>query len=115
MPQREKKDGQVYGAASLVLGFLALILFCACINVPLAMLSLFFGMVQIIGYKDKLLAGFGIALSVASIILMIVAILIFTSIHIDLGSLSPNGFGSGTDSYEEYFEQYFNNLEDGSF
>ena len=118
VPPQPKRDGQVYGVVSLVLGFLALLFFCACINVPLAMLSVFFGMVQIIGYKDKLLAGFGIALSTMSLILMIIAIVVFTSIHIDLGPLSPNGTDSGADSYEEYFERYFNNLEDledGSF
>lgn len=110
---REKRDGQAYGIASLVLGFLALLLFCACINVPLAILSLFFGMVQIIGYKDKLLAGFGIALSAASLILMIVAIMVFTGVSVNI-----TGFGNGAGSYEEYLEQYFNNLEeleDGSF
>lgn len=67
-----KKQGQGFGIASLVLGILALVLFCTCINVFLGLLSLIFGIIQIVRYEKKGLAIGGIVTSVISVILMFV-------------------------------------------
>ncbi len=107
---RPKKDGSSLGIASLAFGVLALILFCTCLNIPLAIVSIVLGTIQIAGYKEKILATIGIVLSAASLILMIIAFLVFFNLSLDVGNITNDPA-----SYEEYFEQYFNNLEDGSF
>ena len=107
--QPEKKDGNTLGTVSLICGVLALLLFCTCINVPLAVMSIILGVVQLAGYKEKLTAGLGIAMSVASLVLMMIAVTVFLNVSVNTGSMMEN-----PGSYEEYFEQYFNN-RDGSF
>ncbi len=110
----EKKDGNTFGIVSLICGVIALLLFCTCLNIPLAIMSVIFGVVQIVNYKEKLLAGIGIALSAASLILMILAIIVLMGMNLNIGSGNVPDIND-YNSYEEYFEQYFNNLEDGSF
>ena len=55
-----------------MLGILALVLFCTCINVFFGILSLIFGIIQIVRYEKKGLAIGGIVTSVISVILMFI-------------------------------------------
>ncbi len=112
-PQPEKKDGNTFGIASLACGVIALLLFCTCLNVPLAIMSIIFGVVQITNYREKVLAWAGIAMSAASIFLMILALIILMSMNFNMDGNMPDI--NDYNNYEEYFEHYFNNLEDGSF
>ena len=72
-PQRtssgQKKTGKGWGIASMVLGILALVLFCSCINLVLAVLAIIFGIIQIVGYEKKGMAIAGIVTAVLSLIL----------------------------------------------
>ena len=40
---KEQEPGVGFGIASLVLGIISLLLFCTCINIPLAILAIVFG------------------------------------------------------------------------
>lgn len=70
--QNEKKIG--FGVASLVLGIISLVFFCACCNVITGILAIIFGIIQLVKYKPhgKGIAIGGIVTSVISIILCIV-------------------------------------------
>jgi hypothetical protein len=56
------------GIASLVCGILALITFCMCINIPLGIVSIILGIIQIVKYEKKGMAIAGIVTSAISII-----------------------------------------------
>lgn len=110
MPFGEKKekmdgDGKAFGMTSLFCGIAALTLFCTCINVPLAIASFVFGCLQLAGYKQKWPAVLGMTLSGVSLLLLIVAFIIFGTMDLKMD------YGNAG-SYEEYFEQYFENLEE---
>ncbi len=113
-PVPEKKNGNTFGIVSMVCGVAALLLFCACVNVPLAIMSIIFGIVQIVNYREKVFAWIGIATSAASICLMVVALIIVMGMSLNMGQGDMPEIND-YDSYEEYFEHYFHNLEDGSF
>lgn len=61
-----------FGIASLVLGILALCTFCLCINIVFAILSIIFGIVQLVQSGPKGLAIAGIITSGLSIVFMII-------------------------------------------
>ena len=70
--------GRGFGIASLVLGVISLILFCSCINIVLAVVSIIFGIIQLV-QKDapKGMAIAGIITSCLSIVLFIIAFVTF--------------------------------------
>lgn len=75
-PVPVKKRGNSFAIASLVLGILSFALFCTCFNVILAGLSLIFGIIYLVSYvpEKKWLAITGMILSVASIVMLVIAI-----------------------------------------
>ncbi|MCI8635947.1 MAG: DUF4190 domain-containing protein [Eubacterium sp.] len=64
---------QGFGVASLVIGIVSLVLFCSCLNIPLAILAIVFGIVQLTkpGSKKGMAVG-GIVTSVISLIAFVV-------------------------------------------
>nr|MCR5452023.1 DUF4190 domain-containing protein [Lachnospiraceae bacterium] len=68
----EKKDGEGFGIASMVLGIISVIFFCSCCNPLTAVLAIVFGIIQITTYKKK---GFAIAGIVTSVVAMILAVI----------------------------------------
>lgn len=67
------KESMGFGIASLVLGIIAMVLFCSCFNIVLAILSIIFGIIHLVRCREgKGFAIFGISLSVLSIIAFIV-------------------------------------------
>lgn len=70
--------GNGFGIASMVLGILALVFFCGCINIPLAIISIIFAIIHINRKSGSI--GFaiaGIVTSVISVILTVIMIAIF--------------------------------------
>ena len=64
-----------FGIASMVLGILALVFFCGCINIPLAILSIIFGIILINRKTGSIgFASAGIVTSVISVILTVILI-----------------------------------------
>ncbi|MCI7131764.1 MAG: DUF4190 domain-containing protein [Lachnospiraceae bacterium] len=67
-----------FGIASMVLGILALVFFCGCINIPLAIISIIFGIIHINRKTGSI--GFaiaGIVTSAISVILTVIMIVGF--------------------------------------
>ena len=67
-----------FGIASMVLGILALVFFCGCINIPLAIISIIFAIIHINRKTGSI--GFaiaGIVTSVISVILTVIMIAVF--------------------------------------
>lgn len=70
--------GNGFGIASMVLGILALVFFCGCINIPLAIISIIFAIIHINRKTGRI--GFaiaGIVTSVISVILTVIMIAAF--------------------------------------
>lgn len=67
------KESMGFGIASLVLGIIALVLFCSCFNILLAILSIIFGIIHLVRCREgKGFAIAGIVMSVLSVIACIV-------------------------------------------
>ena len=70
--------GNGFGIASMVLGILALVSFCGCINIPLAIISIIFAIIHINRKTGSI--GFaiaGIVTSTISVILTVIMIVAF--------------------------------------
>lgn len=65
-----------FGIASLVLGILALCTFCLCINIVFAILSIIFGIIQLVQNGPKGLAIGGLITSGLSIVFMVIYIIL---------------------------------------
>ena len=71
-------SGNGFGIASMVLGILALVFFCGCINIPLAIISIIFAIIHINRKTGSI--GFaiaGIVTSTISVILTVIMIVAF--------------------------------------
>lgn len=67
------QESMGFGIASMVLGIIALVLFCSCINILLAIASIIFGIIHLVNCKGgKGFAIAGIIMSVLSVIACIV-------------------------------------------
>jgi hypothetical protein len=67
----QKKDGNGFGIASFVLGIVSLLLFCICVNWITGILAVIFGVIQLVGYKQKGFAVGGIVTACISFVLNI--------------------------------------------
>jgi hypothetical protein len=73
---QNNQPGSGFGIASMVLGILALCFFCACLNVPLGILSIIFAILHITRHTGK--NGFAIAGIITSVVsFVLTAVLIF--------------------------------------
>ena len=104
MPEQQPVQPQAgvgFGVASLVLGILALVTFCTgCLNIPLAVLSIIFGIIQLVKRTGKGLAIGGLITSVLSIIAFIVFFMI-------IGMSIPKF--SDLDDYSSFIDEYDQN------
>ena len=70
-PVKAEREGGVYGVMSFVFGMGAVMLFLMLINIPMIILAVIFGCIQISGYSEKRLAVAGIILGIISFIMMV--------------------------------------------
>lgn len=71
-PQHQP-ESQGFGIASLALGIASFVLFCTCINIPLAILAIIFGIIQLANPGSKKgMAIAGIVMSAISLLLLAV-------------------------------------------
>lgn len=92
--KENSNESQAFGITSLVLGIVALLLFCTCINVPIAIIGLVFGIVQLVRSEKRGLAIGGVVTCALSLLL---TILLYGTIF------SDDSFG---DFYHEFYEEY---------
>lgn len=82
-----RQDNNGFGIASMVLGILALIFTCGCLNIPLAILSIIFAIIHINRKTGSV--GFAIAglvTSTISVILMVIMVVLFWGVGSDASS-----------------------------
>lgn len=91
----QKKEGEGFGIASLVLGILSVLLFCTCINFVMAIIAIILGIIQVATQRKKGPAVAGIILSAISIVVGIIFWVVF------YGSLVRSAGG-----WEEFLEEY---------
>lgn len=107
---KERKSGNGFGIASLVLGLISLVLFCTCINIPLAILAIIFGIIQLVRGGNKGMAIAGTATGVVSIIALVVYWTLF------MGGISRFGdFRQFPYEYEESYPNIFEDIEQYQF
>ncbi len=104
-----KKIGTGFGIASMVLGILALCTFCACINIPLAILAVIFGIIQLVAYEKKGFAIAGIITAVLSIVLFVGCYTILAS-NPEFNDAIERSIEDG--DFEDYLDEYEYYLED---
>lgn len=92
-----KKDGNGFGIASLVLGIISLLTFCACFNWITAILAIIFGIIQIVQYKERGLAIGGIVTAALSLLF---SILLYAFVWTGV-------FAEDSSLYEYYYDSYF--------
>lgn len=111
---QEPKSG--FAIASLVLGILALILFCSFINIPLAILSIVFGAIALGRRTRKGMAIAGLVTSIISIVLLIVLWGTVGSVMTQM--LTPGtewneiyeGIQDGTYDYDDVYDDIYNDI-----
>ena len=94
-------EGNGFGIASMVLGILAIVFVCGCINIPLAIISIIFAIIHInrnSGSKGFAIAG--IVTSAISVILTVIMILAFMY----AGTASTSWMYSETMPFEYFSE-----------
>lgn len=98
----EKPDKTTDGIVSMVLGILALCLFCTWINYILGIISVVFGIIQLVKYRKKGMAIAGIILSAVSFVLTIILYVALIISTVNTPSYTP--------SYDDYeYHNYYDN------
>ena len=122
-PVRKEERNQGFGIASMVLGIISLVLFFTFINLPLAILAVVFGGVQLAKGGQKGMAVAGIITGEIAIFLTVIAALFFCFNHmaeieypsdINEGSYyydAPENHTS-QDYYQGYYEGYYDGYDD---
>lgn len=110
-----------FGIASMVLGILALVFFCGCINIPLAIISIILAIIQLSRKGEgKGFAIAGIVTSVVSVILTVIMIVVVyiagfgTTWWMRANTLPFEYFMDGDDYYGDDYDDYFNDHGDHS-
>ena len=104
-------NGNGFGIASMVLGILAIVLFCGCINIPLAILSIIFAVIHINRKTGSI--GFAIAGIVTSVISVILTVFMIVAFFL-FGTSASTWMYSETLPFE-YFMDDDNDYDDGDF
>ena len=108
----KKSSENGFGIAALVLGIVSFILFCTCINLPLAIVGIVLGIIQLTKGKNKAPAIIGIVLSAVSII----AFLVFWIMVGSGDSTFQKDFQKGLEKgYEGYQEAPIHDLDESYF
>lgn len=75
--RRDVRPGNGFGIASMILGILSLALFCACINIPLAIAAVVFGVLHLIRNPENKAFGIvGIVTAIISVVLFFVMVVL---------------------------------------
>ena len=109
-PQAETVElGVGFGIASLVLGIISLVLFCSCINIPIAILAIIFGIIQLVRVSGKGLAIGGLITSALSIIALVV---FWVVVGVHMPKLSDmSDIDSFMEEYQREYNQYYDDFE----
>ncbi len=103
--------GNGFGIASMILGIVSLALFCTCINIPLAIAAVVFGVLHLIRRPDNKVFGIvGIVTSVISVVAFILmAVLMWSPLvayYNESGSQIQRPFGHDYDDYDDDYDRH---------
>lgn len=115
--EEPKKESQAFGIASMVIGIISLVLFCSCINIPLAVVAIIFGIIQLVkpgSKKGMAIAGvITSALSIILFVIMIIACLLSTDFREGFEQGFENGLGD--DFYKYNITEFYDNGDGDTF
>ena len=103
-----------FGIVALVLGIIALLTFCTvCLNIPLAILSIIFAIIQLVRGNGKGLAVGGIITSALSIVACIIFYLI---IGMSIPKFSDmDNYSDILEEYSQEYDELYNDLYDDDY
>lgn len=109
--EKDPRESTGFGIASLVLGIIALVLFCTGCNVLLAVLAIIFGIIQLVRSNYKGMAIGGIITAGLSVIFFVIYWIVVGSTAINYSDIYDNyyyydSYDDYSDLYEELLEQY---------
>ncbi|MDE7435262.1 MAG: hypothetical protein K2N01_05520 [Lachnospiraceae bacterium] len=104
--EKDPKESIGFGVASLVLGIISVLLFCAMCNVVLAILAIIFGIVQLVRSNHKGMAVGGIVAGALAIVASIVFWVLMGSRMAGMSDL----YRYSNDYYYEYFLDNYGDL-----
>ena len=111
--QQKKEQSNGFGIAALVLGIISLILFCTCINIPLAILAIVFAIIQLVkGAKSgagKGMAIGGLITGIASLVCFVVFYVLISIGIIDAGS--DYYYDIPYEDFQDDVDDFFNDLD----
>lgn len=110
----QKGDGIGFGITSLVLGVLSIFLFACCVNYILAVLAIVFGIIQLVKNNQKGLAIAGIITASISIIVGTI-FWVYAVDNIENGNIPRYYNNQDDDFFEDFLEEYRNELQDNEF
>lgn len=99
-----KDDGTAFGIASLVLGIISLLLFCACINWITGILAIVFGVLQIVKCRER---GFAIGGIVTAGLSLVLAAALYLSIAAGMSEMDMD--------YDTLYDEYFGPQNDDGY
>lgn len=123
----EPPRGIGFGIASMVLGIVSLVLFCTCLNIPLAIMAIIFGVIHINRRAGSI--GFsiaGIVTSIISVILTVVTVIVLYIAGVNSAAwfytvpfenfMGDNYYDDDYyDDYHDFFDQYGDDDNDFDF
>ena len=89
----EPPRGMGFGIASMVLGIIAIVLSCSCMNIPLAVIAVIFGIIHVCRHTGS--NGFAIAGTVTAIVSVILTVILTVILYV-------TGITSSSWFYNEY-------------
>lgn len=112
-----------FGIASMVLGIIAVVLFFSLLNIPLAILAIIFGILQLTKKDGKGMAIAGIITGAVSMILGFIFWVFVIFMSVKGGIISEYKESSPTENYEYYdgsysqdfYEGYYHGYQDGYY
>lgn len=115
MYSEPQKPSQAFGIASMVLGIISLVLFCSCLNVPLAIVAVILGVIQLAkAGTGKGMAIAGIITSCLSIVLLIGFVVMFM-LSANFAEAFEQGMQEGLEMYEYNYDELFPEDFEGEF
>ena len=121
--ENRQSTGLGFGLASMIMGIVSLILFCTCINIPIALAAIIFGIIYLSGQQESKVYGIvGIITAALSILCFFAMIALawrpvqsyYQEIEDSIDMRLPNGIYDGDDIFDsddifdedDFFEDY---------
>ena len=110
-------ESQGFGIASMVMGIISLVLCCSCVNIPIAITAIIFGILQLVKTNSgKGAAITGIVTSALSIVIFFISLITMLA-STDFQQGFENGFENGLEDFYYNYDipNYDNGYHDDTF